>query len=199
MTAQHCNVHLYIAMCTATLQCAPLPNRDYSSYRNDQQDATMQDNLLFSCSLTAQHCNVHLYIAMCTSTLQYTPLHCNVHRYIAMCTSTLQCAPLHCNVHLYWREITVLIEMTNKMQLCRTIYYSIIPWLLNIALCTYTLQCAPIHCNVHLYIAMCTSTRREITVLIQMTNKMQLCRTIYYSVVPWLLNIAMCTSTEERL
>ena len=23
------------------------------------------------------------------------------------------------------------IEMTNKMQLCRTIYYSIVPWLLN--------------------------------------------------------------------
>jgi len=24
-----------------------------------------------------------------------------------------------------------LIEMTNKMQLCRAIYYSIVPWLLN--------------------------------------------------------------------
>jgi len=24
-----------------------------------------------------------------------------------------------------------LIEMTNKMQLCRKIYYSIVPWLLN--------------------------------------------------------------------
>jgi len=24
-----------------------------------------------------------------------------------------------------------LIEMTNKMQLCRTIYYSNVPWLLN--------------------------------------------------------------------
>jgi hypothetical protein len=24
-----------------------------------------------------------------------------------------------------------LIEMTNKMQLCRTIYYSIVPWLIN--------------------------------------------------------------------
>ena len=26
---------------------------------------------------------------------------------------------------------TNLIEMTNKMQLCRTVYYSIVPWLLN--------------------------------------------------------------------
>jgi len=26
---------------------------------------------------------------------------------------------------------TNLIEMTNKMQLCRTIFYSIFPWLLN--------------------------------------------------------------------
>jgi len=28
------------------------------------------------------------------------------------------------------RYHTVLIKMTNKMQLCRTIYYSIVPWLL---------------------------------------------------------------------
>jgi len=26
---------------------------------------------------------------------------------------------------------TFLIEMTNNMQLCRAIYYSIVPWLLN--------------------------------------------------------------------
>jgi len=26
---------------------------------------------------------------------------------------------------------TFLIEMANKMQLCRAIYYSIVPWLLN--------------------------------------------------------------------
>jgi len=24
-----------------------------------------------------------------------------------------------------------IIEMTNKMQLCRTIYYPVVPWLLN--------------------------------------------------------------------
>jgi len=28
-------------------------------------------------------------------------------------------------------KITNLTEMTNKMQLCRTVYYSIVPWLLN--------------------------------------------------------------------
>jgi len=27
---------------------------------------------------------------------------------------------------------TNLTKMTNEMQLCRTIYYSIVPWLLNI-------------------------------------------------------------------
>jgi len=31
--------------------------------------------------------------------------------------------PVHHNINL--------IEMTNKMQLCRTIYYSIVPWLLS--------------------------------------------------------------------
>jgi hypothetical protein len=34
---------------------------------------------------------------------------------------------VHGSVH----HNTNLTEMTNKMQLCRTIYYSIVPWLLN--------------------------------------------------------------------
>ena len=34
---------------------------------------------------------------------------------------------VHGSVH----HNTNLIEITNKMQLCRTIYYSIVPWLLN--------------------------------------------------------------------
>jgi len=35
------------------------------------------------------------------------------------------------DVHGSVHHTTDLIEMTNKMQLCRTVYYSIIPWLLN--------------------------------------------------------------------
>jgi len=38
---------------------------------------------------------------------------------------------IHIDVHGSVHHNTNLIEMTNKMQLCRTIYYSIVPWLLN--------------------------------------------------------------------
>jgi len=34
------------------------------------------------------------------------------------------------DVHGSVHHNTNLIEMTNKLQLCRTIYYSIVPWLL---------------------------------------------------------------------
>jgi hypothetical protein len=36
------------------------------------------------------------------------------------------------DVHGCVHHNTNLTKMTNKMQLCRTIYYSILPWLLNI-------------------------------------------------------------------
>jgi len=35
------------------------------------------------------------------------------------------------DVHGSVHPNTNLIKMTNKMQLCGTIYYSIVPWLLN--------------------------------------------------------------------
>ena len=44
-----------------------------------------------------------------------------------MASGTLDKLDVHGSVHHY----TNLTEMTNKMQLCRTIYYSIVPLLLN--------------------------------------------------------------------
>jgi len=38
---------------------------------------------------------------------------------------------LRLDVHRSVHHNTNLIEMTNKLQLCRTVYYSIVPWLLN--------------------------------------------------------------------
>jgi hypothetical protein len=40
---------------TENLKFEELKLEIYKSYRNDQQDATVLDNLLFHCSLTAQH------------------------------------------------------------------------------------------------------------------------------------------------
>ena len=44
---------------------------------------------------------------------------------------TLQPSSHSFDVHGSVHPNTNLIEMSNKMQLCRTIYYSIVPWLLN--------------------------------------------------------------------
>jgi len=64
---------------------------------------------------------------------------CSIWNFLSSCSFTIPCLyPLtkYCvdtvhDVHGSVHHNTNLIEMTNKMRLCRTIYYSIVPWMLN--------------------------------------------------------------------
>jgi len=49
---------------------------------------------------------------------------------LGQCCKKYSTLYIQLDIHRYVHDNTILIEMTNKMQLCRIIYYSIVPWLL---------------------------------------------------------------------